>query len=95
MAEPALDRPHKRVGRVSGIDWSSDVPAPEQIADVLRTEVASGRWPVGGTLPSLVELCERFDVSRGTVSRALRTLRDEKIIGGRGSRGLLVLRKPK
>jgi GntR family transcriptional regulator len=90
-----IDRPRKRLGRLSGIDWSSDVPAPEQIADVLRAEILGGRWPVGGTLPSLIALCERFDVSRGTVSRALRILRDEKIIGGRGSRGLLVLRRPR
>jgi Bacterial regulatory proteins, gntR family len=77
------------------VDWASPVPAPEQIADVLLAEIAAGRHAVASTLPTLVELCTRFDVSRGTVSRALRILRDEKISGGRGSRGLMVLKRPR
>ena len=78
-----------------GIDWGSDVAVPDQIASMLRAEIAAGKPAKGDTLPSLIELAERFDVSTGTITRALRILRSEGIIGGRGSRGLVVLRRPK
>ena len=76
------------------IDWSSDLPAHEQVAGVLRDEIAAGRYPVGSRLPPGVELETRFDVSRATLTRALRVLRDEKLIAYRQRRGHMVLRKP-
>jgi DNA-binding GntR family transcriptional regulator len=75
------------------VDWGSDVPVPEQIANTLRSEIRDQYRP-GDALPRLDELAERFGVSRGSVTRALRILRDERVIGGRGSRGLVVLPPP-
>jgi DNA-binding GntR family transcriptional regulator len=76
------------------IDWSSDMPAHEQLAGVLRDEIAAGRYPVGSRLPSVAELESRFDVSPATLTRALRVLRDEKLIAYRQRRGHMVLRRP-
>lgn len=77
------------------IDWSSDVPAHEQIAAVLRAEIVADRYPVGSRLPPVAELAARFDVSAATLTRALRLLRDDKLIAYRQRRGHMVLRRPK
>jgi DNA-binding GntR family transcriptional regulator len=71
------------------------VPVPEQIAAVLRAEIDAGHPNPGQTLPRLGALAARFDVSQATVTRALRILRTEGLVGGRGRRGLVVLRKPR
>ncbi|WP_406172166.1 winged helix-turn-helix domain-containing protein [Streptomyces canus] len=51
-----------------------DRPAYQVVADALRQEIASGVHPVGSALPPQQQLADRFDVSRGTVQRALRDL---------------------
>ncbi len=59
-----------------------------QIADRLRQEIASGRYPSGGQLPTEHELSRQFDVNRHTVRRALEELSHEGLIRveqGRGS----------
>jgi DNA-binding GntR family transcriptional regulator len=89
-----IEQDQQMIARM-GIDWGSDVAVPDQIAGILRAEIAAGKPAKGATLPSLIELAERFDVSTGTITRALRVLRSEGIVGGRGSRGLVVLRRPK
>ncbi|RJO78303.1 FadR family transcriptional regulator [Nocardia panacis] len=45
-----------------------------QVADQLRDQLASGRWPVGGRIPGEQELTELLGVSRNTVREALRSL---------------------
>jgi hypothetical protein len=84
-----MDLSFKRGFLAPGIEVRKDEKGAGGRRD--RGRASPGRQPA----PSLVELCERFDVSRGTVSRALRILRDEEIIGGLGSRGLMVLKRPR
>ncbi|MEU6586599.1 FCD domain-containing protein [Nocardia sp. NPDC046763] len=45
-----------------------------QVADQLRDQLMSGRWPVGSRIPGEQELAELLDVSRNTVREALRSL---------------------
>ncbi|WP_424639401.1 FadR/GntR family transcriptional regulator [Embleya sp. AB8] len=45
-----------------------------QVADQLRDEIASGRWPVGGRIPGEHELVRILGVSRNTVREAVRSL---------------------
>ncbi|MFJ9370008.1 FadR/GntR family transcriptional regulator [Nocardia sp. NPDC101769] len=45
-----------------------------QVADQLREQLASGRWPVGSRIPGEQELVELLGVSRNTVREALRSL---------------------
>jgi DNA-binding FadR family transcriptional regulator len=45
-----------------------------QVADQLREQLASGRWPVGTRIPGEQELAESLGVSRNTIREALRAL---------------------
>jgi GntR family transcriptional regulator len=59
-----------------------DDPLHQRIAADLRRRIASGDLPVGASLPSESQLCERWAASRGPVRQALSTLRAEGLIGG-------------
>jgi GntR family transcriptional regulator len=45
-----------------------------QLAKTLLNELESGKYPVGSQLPTELELCEQFGVSRATAREALRRL---------------------
>ena len=61
---------------------TSSVPAPQylKVKNHLRERIASGHWVAGDLLPSEAELVALFEVSRMTVSRALRELSQEGLI---------------
>lgn len=46
----------------------------ERVADRLRRDIVAGFYPRGTFLPSEADLCSRFEVSRGTLRRALSDL---------------------
>jgi len=46
----------------------------------LKEQLARGRWSPGALMPSEAELVAQFHVSRMTVNRALRELRDEGLV---------------
>src|SRR5882757_247015 len=62
-----------------------------QVARALRKEIVDGVYPVGSQLPTEHELCERFSVSRYTVNKALRRLRDDNLVSSRPRAGTLVV----
>lgn len=43
-------------------------------ANSIRTEIASGRWPIGSRIPIEPQLAQLLGVSRGTVREAVKTL---------------------
>lgn len=45
-----------------------------QLAKTLLNEIESGKYPIGSQLPTEMELCEQFGVSRATAREALRRL---------------------
>jgi DNA-binding GntR family transcriptional regulator len=61
------------------IDYDPTRPKWEQIADVLRTRIASGELPPR-TLVSEVQLEAEFEVARGTVRKATAALREEGLL---------------
>jgi DNA-binding FadR family transcriptional regulator len=65
-----------------------------RIADDMRKDIASGRYPVGETLPSIAELVERFGSAKATVERALGVLREEGLITSRQGSPSMVIAKP-
>ncbi|WP_438960802.1 FadR/GntR family transcriptional regulator [Nereida sp.] len=60
------------------LDPSADLSA--QIAGAIRDAIIDGTLPVDERLPSEVELCEQFDVSRSTVREALKRLAAQSLI---------------
>ena len=60
-----------------------DLPRYQQIAEELIGAIASGAYPVGTLLPTEMELCTHYHISRSTVREALRRLRDAGLISRR------------
>lgn len=65
-------------------------PRYQKISESLLSEIAEGRFPVGSMLPTELELCERFGVSRFTVREALRRLHDLGMLNRRRGSGTVV-----
>ena len=53
------------------------IPPYQQIANVLRAEISSGKFKAEDKLPSARELADRFKVSGMTINSAIRVLREE------------------
>ncbi len=62
-------------------------PRYRAIAELLRDKIASGALAASGALPTEVELCSEYEVSRSTVRKALGLLRDEGWIEARQGSG--------
>ena len=54
-------------------------PKYQQIKDLLLGSIQSGALDDGACLPPERELCERYDVSRVTVRKAIKELEDEGV----------------
>lgn len=65
-------------------------PRYQKISDELLGDIAAGTFPVGTMLPTELELCERFEVSRFTVREALRRLHDLGLLHRRRGAGTVV-----
>ncbi|TDD13549.1 GntR family transcriptional regulator [Nonomuraea diastatica] len=61
-----------------------------QIRRALEARIRSGHWGPGTRIPTEVELCKEFEVSRITVQRALRDLADAGLIVRFRKRGSFV-----
>ncbi|MFI1197668.1 GntR family transcriptional regulator [Micromonospora sp. NPDC020750] len=59
---------------------SSRDPAYQQLADLLRADIATGRIPPGGTLPFEKRLAQEYGLGRQTVRAALDVLRREGLV---------------
>jgi len=66
-------------------------PRYRQVADQLRGEIASGRLKPGGQIPTEMELCASFEISRHTAREALRLLTEDGLIERRRGAGSVVL----
>lgn len=74
------------------VDPTADRAVFRQLADVLRDEIASGELPPGAPLPSEATLCQRYEVSRVSVRRAVALLRGEGLVTTVPGRGSFVTR---
>jgi GntR family transcriptional regulator len=75
------------------IDLSSAVPAYEQVANGLRTELVAGRLRPGDQLPTVRQLALDLGVHHNTVAEAYRTLAREGWVGLVRGRGAMVLER--
>jgi DNA-binding GntR family transcriptional regulator len=62
------------------IEAWSDVPKYVQLAAILRAQIERGELSPGMPLPSAPHLMATYEVSRGTVRKALEILRNEGLI---------------
>src|SRR5574341_167675 len=71
---------------------SKDSPIPRyfQLKELLRQEVESGRWQPGQQIPSEMELCEAFGISRTVVRQALRELEYDGLLYREQGKGTFV-----
>jgi GntR family transcriptional regulator len=66
-------------------------PRYQEIAEELTRAIADGTYPVGSTLPSEMELCSRFSVSRFTARAALGALQRQGYLSRRPRIGSVVV----
>lgn len=65
-------------------------PLYRKVGDLLATRIHEGFWQAGDMLPNEFELAEQFNVSQGTVRKALGTLEARGIVERRQGRGTFV-----
>jgi GntR family transcriptional regulator len=72
------------------VDPSEPVELHQQVAAEIRRSIINGECGPGDRLPPAVDLAAVLGVSRNTVFRALRELRDEGVLEFRRGRGVHV-----
>lgn len=75
---------------MTGVDWTSDTPAHEQIAALLQRRIAAGEFDGTMKLPHREDLAAEYDVSHVTITRATALLREEGLVVYRPGRGLML-----
>ena len=70
-------------------DWSGR-PAYAQVADTLRADIRSGRYPPGSQLPSYEALMRKHGVSITVVRSAVRELKTEGLVYTHQGKGAFV-----
>ena len=88
--KPAQKRSKPRARR-DGTSEDSSGLLYNRIAGVLRSDIASGVYAVGSSLPSESELCAKFNVSRHTVRESLRKLAELGLVARRQGAGTRVI----
>lgn len=69
-------------------------PLYQQVADDVRSQIASGKFRVGDELPSTAKLVEQYGVSIGVVRSAVRVLQNEGILVGQSGKAVYVRATP-
>ena len=68
----------------------SPVPLYYQLQEVIRARIEGGQWQAGQQLPPESEICQEFNLSRGTVRQALMDLVREGLLVRRRGKGSFV-----
>ncbi|MEJ2351726.1 MAG: GntR family transcriptional regulator [Anaerolineales bacterium] len=74
------------------IDKNIPIPYHYQLRELLRDEIAAGRWEVSALFPSERELCDLFELSRTTVREAINALVNEGWLYRERGRGTFIAR---
>jgi GntR family transcriptional regulator len=85
---PAADTPADAAARASRPAVFS--PLYRQIKDLLLKSLDQGEWKPGELIPSEIELATRFQVSQGTVRKAVDELAAENLLVRRQGKGTFV-----
>jgi len=72
---------------MSSTDSHPDTPKHQKVFDALKEEILAGKYDAHKKLPSEAQLVRRFGISRPTISRALRDLKDAGFLDRRPGSG--------
>lgn len=72
------------------IDLSNEKPLYLQLAEAIKKKISSNIWKIGMMIPSENELSREFDISVGTVKKALGLLVQEGVLFRRQGKGTFV-----
>lgn len=72
------------------IDHDAGEPVYLQLAAILRAQIRAGKIPKTKLLPSIRTLMQDYEVSDGTVKRALALLKEEQLVDSVPGRGYYV-----
>jgi GntR family transcriptional regulator len=73
------------------IDHYGDVPIYQQLADILRKQIASGKLAPRRPIPSKKTLTQQHGIAGGTVDRAVDLLKEEGLVKTVPGRGIYVV----
>jgi len=76
------------------IIFNSHIPYYHQLIEIIKQNVQEGIWQPGDQIPSEMELCDTYGISRTVVRQALRELESSNTIVKRKGKGTFVA-KPK
>jgi DNA-binding GntR family transcriptional regulator len=95
-ADGAASKRRRDAARAKADGDAANDAAPRylQIARELTAAISSGRYPVGARLPTELELCERFGISRFTAREAVRVLSTAGLVTRRQRVGTVVIATP-
>lgn len=72
------------------IDHESDVPVYVQLANLLRQQIRDGELQPRRPIPSIRTLQQRYEVSDGTVKKAVQLLREDHLVHTVTGKGVYV-----
>ncbi len=70
---------------------AAELPRYQEIGNILMARIVAGVYPIGALLPTEIDLCEEFGVSRYTIREALRRLTDAGLVRRRQGSGSQVV----
>lgn len=93
---PAARKPASKAAKPAPADTDDDTAGPRylQIARELTAAISDGTYPVGARLPTELELCAHFQISRFTAREAVRVLSSAGLITRRQRVGTVVIATP-
>jgi GntR family transcriptional regulator len=66
--------------RVMAIDREWDEPVYQQVASILRQQIASGQIEPRRPIPSIRTLCQTYGIARATAGKAIGLLAEEHLV---------------
>lgn len=76
---------------MSGAENGSELPRYYQVSNILAKRIEEGKYKVGNLMPTEIELCNEFDISRYTVREALRRLAEAGLVRRRQGSGTQII----
>ena len=73
------------------LDSAGATPLYEQLAEILRGQIRSGKIPTNRKLPSVKALRQQYGCAQGTAEHAIRVLKAEGLVKSVKGKGVYVI----